>query len=135
MNFPQPNEWGVYCKGEATEYLYDDQRLTVTVHLLQIDRQCWIQAVSFNKKAEGGGGTMGMGTPLSKVSGHRLKMGESDPRSELEALERARSAIKGVVENGRLEAQGKPAWESTWNSVEAWAFNIGRQQDLFEAMS
>ncbi len=135
MNFPQPNEWGCYCKSEATEYLYDDQRLTVTVQIMQVDTQCWIQAASFNKKIDGGGGTMFIGTPLSRASGFRLQRGETDPQSELEALARARSAIKGFIDNGRLEANGNSAWQSSWDNVEAWAFNIGRQQDLFEAMS
>ncbi|BFM18751.1 hypothetical protein R50073_49340 (plasmid) [Maricurvus nonylphenolicus] len=34
-----------------------------------------------------------------------------------------------------LEANGNSAWQGSWDNVEAWAFNIGRQQDLFEAMS
>lgn len=135
MNFPQPNEWGCYCKIEATEYLYDDLRLTVTVQILQVDTQCWIQAASFNKKIDGGGGTMSIGAPLSRASGSRLQGGETDPQSELEALERARLAIKGFIDNGRLEANENSAWQSSWDNVEAWAFNIGRQQDLFEAMS
>lgn len=134
MEFPEPNERGVYCKSDAIEHRYEDLRLVVTVHVLQVDDQCWIQAVSFRKKAEGGGGTMGMGSPLTRVTGLPGKHGQLDAATESEALASARLTLKGIIANGLSEAGGKSVWASTWNCVETWAFSIGRQRDLFEGM-
>lgn len=75
MNYPEPNRHDVYSKNDAQEYVYEDSRIYLTVHIIQIKTNCWLQAVSYDKKIESVG-TMGMGTPLMKIRGAQKQSGK-----------------------------------------------------------
>jgi len=126
----QPNVHGVYPKEKADAYIFEDSRIYLEARILQVEPDCWLQAVSYDKKVTSCG-TMGMGTPLSKASGIRYQKGDRDPTTEMQALDEARKVILWLIDMNRKYENCSAEWIHTWNNMETWALNIGRQPDLF----
>ena len=134
MGYPQPNEYGVYDKDDAIEYAYKDRLIHLTVHILQVEENVWLYAVSFTKKSEGGGGTMGLGSPIAKVKDVNKIAGQVDPATAHHALSCARQKVGQIAATGKSESEGARHWIAAWRKVDVWGVNLARQPDLFDSL-
>jgi len=119
-----PNNQGVYAKDDAEAFIFESKYIYVIAHLLCIEDDTWLHAVSYSLKVlPDGGCTAGRSTPLKAWERTKSVSREA-------ALARIRSEIASIVQTGRTEIKIN-AWKSTWFKLDAWGFNIERQLALF----